>query len=244
MEKLTIQTADGSARAFYFTPSGSGPWPGVLMYMDGIGIRPAVLSVAERLSSYGFAVLLPDLFYRSGRYRPMNAKTIFATPQSRAKLFTKFFGPASPAHVMKDSKAYIKTLKGLPGVAKGPIATTGYCLGGKMSLVAAGTFGAKIALAASFHGGGLATEDRLSPHRLAPKMSAFIYVGGAIEDASFTDADKRTLKASLKAHHVPHRIETYPAKHGWVMPDHLAYDATMAEKHWRVLPKLLHRVLG
>ena len=113
-----------------------------------------------------------------------------------------------------------------------------------MSLVAAGTFGAKIALAASFHGGGLATENRLSPHRLAPRMSAFIYVGGAIEDASFTDVDKRTLKASLKAHHVPHRIETYPAKHGWVMPDHLAYDSSMAEKHWRVLPKMLHKVLG
>jgi len=243
LDELIIPAADGHTRAFYFHPDKPGLYPGVLMYMDGIGIRPAMLGVAERLSQYGFAVLLPDLFYRSGRYRPMNAKTIFATARSRQRLFSRFFEPASPKNVMADTRHYLRTLKQLPYLAQGALAVVGYCLGGKMALTAAGQFGSKIAVAASFHGGGLVTDDPLSPHRLSAKMRAMIYVGGASADASFTDADKKALRAAFKAHQVTHRIETYPARHGWVLPDHLAYQKAAAERHWQTLPRLLKRGL-
>ncbi len=78
--QVAIATRDGSCRSFVYRPAGKGPWPAVLMFMDGIGIRPALLEVGARLASYGYYVLLPDLFYRSGRYEPMNAKTVFSDP--------------------------------------------------------------------------------------------------------------------------------------------------------------------
>lgn len=239
LTELMIPAADGHTRAFFYTPKASGSCPGVLMYMDGIGIRPAILEVAERLSEQGFAVLLPDLFYRSGPYRPMNAKTIFATSRSRNRLFRQFFGPASPQNVMADTKYYLATLAKLPTVAKGSVGVVGYCLGGKMALTAAGTFSKKIAVAASFHGGGLVSEDRLSPHKLVKKMHAKVYVGSAIEDPSFTDEDKKILASEFKKHGVAHRIETYPAKHGWVITDHLAYNRVCAEQHWKKLPRFI-----
>jgi carboxymethylenebutenolidase len=243
MHELIIPAAEGHTRGFYFTPDKDGEWPSVLMYMDGIGIRPAMLAVGERLAQHGFAVLMPDLFYRAGAYRPMNAKTIFATPRSRNRLFSRFFANATPEMVMADTKYYLKTLKNLPGVKpQSKVAVVGYCMGGKMALTAAGVFGSKIALAASFHGGGLVNETKLSPHRLARKMKAKIYVGGAIEDASFTDDDKKVLKAAFKQYDVKHKIETYEAKHGWVITDHLAYNRAAAEKHWKILPRLIKNI--
>jgi carboxymethylenebutenolidase len=80
MDKVEIRTADGVCPSYLFHPTGGGSWPAVLMYMDGVGIRPAMLEVGERLATYGYLVLLPDLCYRSGPYEPMNAAQMFADP--------------------------------------------------------------------------------------------------------------------------------------------------------------------
>src|SRR5215468_3440163 len=106
MSKVEIKTADGACPSYVFRPNGKGPWPAVLVYMDGIGIRPAMLAVGERLSSYGYFVLLPDLFYRSGPYPPMNAKTVFSDPEQRKVLMEKF-ALATPANLMSDTKYFL-----------------------------------------------------------------------------------------------------------------------------------------
>jgi carboxymethylenebutenolidase len=95
--KVTIQTADGLCPSYMYRPEGSGPWPGVLMFMDGIGIRPAMLDVGERLAKHGYIVLLPDLFYRAGPYEPMNAKTVFSDPEQRKMLMKTFSRPRRKA---------------------------------------------------------------------------------------------------------------------------------------------------
>lgn len=239
MTKVEIDTRDGKCPAYVYRPAGQGPWPAVLVYMDGVGIRPAMLEVGERLATYGYFVLLPDLFYRVGAYEPMNAKTVFTDPEQRKTLMEKFFPAVSAEKTMSDTATFLDWLAKQPDVKPGKIGTTGYCMGGRMSLIAAGTFPDRIAATASYHGGRVATDDPDSPHLLAPKMKSRVYVAGAIEDPSFTDESKAKLEDALTEAGVDHVIETYPAKHGWVLTDTPVYDEASAERHWKTLVALL-----
>ena len=233
--KVSIETRDGICPAYAYRPQGNGPWPPVLVFMDGLGIRPAMLEVGERLSANGFFVLLPDLYYRSGAYEPMNPRVIFSDPEQRKMLMEKFMSLATPANVMSDTKYFLDFMASQPDAKKGRIGTTGYCMGGLMSLTAAGTYPDRIAAAASYHGGRLATDAPDSPHRLAAKMKARVYVAGAIEDQTFPDDMKARLEEALTNAGVDHTIETYPAKHGWVLRDTPVYDEAAAERHWQTL---------
>jgi carboxymethylenebutenolidase len=243
MSKVAINTRDGACPSYVYRPTGSGPWPAVLVFMDGLGIRPAMLEVGERLASHGYFVLLPDLFYRSGPYEPMDPHAVFADPEQRAILREKFIGSATPANIMSDTRAFLDTLAVEPDVKPGRIGTTGYCMGGLMSLTAAGTYPDRIAATASYHGGRLATDAPESPHLLAPKIKSRVYVAGAIEDQSFTDEMKARLESALTDAGVDHKIETYQAKHGWVLRDTPVYDAPAAERHWQTLLALLDETL-
>lgn len=243
MNQIEIKTADGNARAYRFQPNGNGPWPGVLMYMDALGIRPAMFELAEKLASYGYVVLLPDLFWRSGPYPPMDPRTVLGDPELRKKTIGKLMAETTPARVMRDTRAFIDGLRAQPNVRPGRIGTTGYCMGGLMSLIAAGTYPDEISAAASYHGGGLATDDPASPHWLAPKMKARIYVAGAIEDPGFPDEMKARLETALRDAGVDHRIETYQAKHGWTPRDMPVHDAAATERHWQSLTELFSTTL-
>lgn len=243
MSKIEIKTRDGTCPSYVYQPPGKGPWPAVLVFMDGLGIRPAMLELGERLAGLGYYVLLPDLFYRSGPYEPMDPFTVFSDPEKRKVLMERFFAPATPANIMADTRAFLEHLAAQPQVQPGGIGTTGYCMGGLMSLTAAGTFPEQILAAASYHGGRLATDAPDSPHLLAPKMRARIYIGGAIEDPSFPEDMQRRLERALKAAGVDHRIEIYQAKHGWVFRDTPVYDAAAAERHWHSLGELLEAKL-
>jgi carboxymethylenebutenolidase len=243
MSKIEIETKDGKCPSYVYRPAGSGPWPAVLMFMDGIGIRPALLEVGGRLATHGYFVLLPDLFYRSGPYEPMNPHTLFSDPEQRKLLMEKFFAHATQANIMSDTAAFLDYLAAQPDVKTGPIGTTGYCMGGLMSLTAAGTYPDRIVAAASYHGGRLATDSPDSPHLLAPKMKARVYVAGATEDQSFPDEMKARLEDALTKAGVDHTIETYPAKHGWVFRDTPVYDAAATERHWQTLSALFEAKL-
>jgi carboxymethylenebutenolidase len=238
MSKVDIKMKDGTCPSHAYRPTGSGPWPAVLVYMDGLGIRPAMLEVGVRLATHGYVVLLPDLFYRSGPYEPMDPHKVFSDPEQRKVLMEKF-ALATPANIMADTRGFLEYLAAQPDVKPGGIGTTGYCLGGFMSLTAAGTYPDRIVAAASYHGGRLATDAPESPHLLAPKIKARVYVAGAIEDGSFTDEMKARLEDALSQAGVDHTIETYPAKHGWVFRDTPVYDAAASERHWQTLVALL-----
>jgi carboxymethylenebutenolidase len=245
MSRIEIMTADGVCPSYVFRPTtGNGPWPAVLVFMDGLGIRPAVLDLGARLAKSGYFVLLPDLFYRAGPYEPMDARTVFSDPEQRKRLVEKFSTHISQAKVMSDTRAFLDYLAAEPDVKAGGIGITGYCMGGTMAIAAAGTFPDRVVAAASFHGSRLATDAPDSPHLLAPQMKARIYVAGAIEDAWFPDEMKVRLDAALTAAGVEHVVETYPAKHGWVFSDTPVYDADASERHWRELLSLFAATLG
>jgi carboxymethylenebutenolidase len=243
MQKIEIKTRDGICPSYVYRPAAGGPWPAVLVFMDGVAIRPAMLEIGERLAPHGFYVLLPDLFYRSGAYAPMDPHKVFSDPAQRKILMEKFFALATPANIMSDTGAFLDYLAAQPDVQPGGIGTTGYCMGGLMSLTAAGTYPDRILATASYHGGRLATDAPDSPHLLAPKIKSRVYIAGAIEDQSFPDAMKERLEQALTAGGVDHKIETYQARHGWVLRDTPVYDAAACERHWQTLLSLFAATL-
>src|SRR5271154_2174818 len=112
--QIAIATKDGTCRSYVYRPKTKGPWPAVLVYMDGLGIRPAMLELAERLATFGYFVLLPDLFYRSGPYEPMDPHTVFTDPEKRKALMEKFFAHATQANIMSDTQAFLDYLAAQP----------------------------------------------------------------------------------------------------------------------------------
>jgi carboxymethylenebutenolidase len=243
MQKIEIKTKDGTCPSYVFRPLGNGPWPAILVFMDGLAIRPAMLEVGERLATHGYFVLLPDLFYRSGPYEPMDPHTVFTDPAKRKILMEKFFALATPANIMSDTVAFLEYLAAQRDIKPGRIGVVGYCMGGLMALTAAGTYPERFVAAASYHGGRLATDAPDSPHLLAPKIKARVYVAGAIEDQSFPDDMKARLEEALAKAGVVHKIETYQAKHGWVFRDTPVYDAAAAERHWETMLALFDATL-
>jgi len=173
----------------------------------------------------------------------MDPHSVFANPEKRKILTEKFFALATQANIMSDTRAFLDYLASEADVKPGGIGTTGYCMGGLMSLTAAGTYPDRIVATATYHGGRLATDAPESPHLLAAKIKSRVYVAGAIEDPSFPEEMKARLEEALTKAGVDHKIETYPAKHGWVFRDMPVYDAAASERHWQTMLALFSATL-
>ena len=234
-EQVTIKTKDGECPTNVFTPAGAGKWPAVIFFMDGLGIRPTLFDMGQRLADAGYVVLLPDMFYRAGPYEPMVPKELFASGSIREAI-AHLFGSIDARRAAQDAEAFLAYLDTRSDVAGTKVGTTGYCMGGAMSLTTAATYPGRIAAAASYHGGNLATDDEMSPHLLAAKIKARVYVAGADNDDSYPPEMEQRLDKALSEAGVDHRCETYPgALHGWTMADFPIYDEPAAERHWTTL---------
>jgi len=241
---VVIKTRDGNCPASLFTPAGTGPWPAVVFYMDGLGIRPALWDMAQQLADTGYVVLLPDLYYREGGYEQMDPAKVFADPKQMDNLM-RLIGGLNRDRKVSDSAAFIEFLKGRAEVKGERYGSTGYCMGGNVALTAAGEYKDAFAGIASFHGGGLASNQPDSPHLFVKGITGDVYVAGAVEDAHFTDAQKAELESALSAAGVTHVVETYAgAHHGFAVPDHPAFNAAAAERHWQALAKLFGETLS
>ncbi|WP_099184807.1 dienelactone hydrolase family protein [Mycobacterium kansasii] len=237
MPKLTdtVTTPDGSCPVHLFTPDGAeGPWPGVVMYPDAGGVRETFYQMAAKLAGNGYAVLLPDVYYREGAWAAFDMATAFGDAKERARIMF-MIGTLTPDRVTRDSGAFFDYLSGRPEVRGQRFGVCGYCMGGRISLVVAGRLGDRVAAAASFNGGGLVTDSADSPHLLAERMRATVYVGGAKNDPSFTADHAEQLDKALTAAGVEHTIEWYPAAHGFAVPDNPPYDEACAQRHWTAM---------
>lgn len=239
----TVTTPDGTCTVRLFTPEGEGPWPGVVMYPDAGGTRETLADMAAELAGFGYAVLLPDVYYRQGDWEPIDMKTVFSDPEQRKRLMS-MIGSITPDNWASDATAFFDYLAARPEASGTKFGTTGYCMGGRASLVVAGRVPDRVAAAASFHGGGLVTDGSDSPHLRSDQIQAAVYVGGAENDASFTADHAEQLEKALTAAGVEHKIETYPAAHGYAVPDNSSYDADAAERHWTATRELFGATLG
>jgi carboxymethylenebutenolidase len=242
-KRVDLRSDDGVLDLHVFTPdTGRGPWPAVVLYMDAFGIRPELAAMAQRLASHGYVVALPNLYYRTP-FEPF-APNVVATEGPERERFKGMIASINHAMVMRDTGLIIAWLDEQPSVRRGGMAALGYCMGGGYALSAAGTFPDRVVVAASFHGGSLATDKPDSPHRLAPQMRARVYIGAAEIDASFPPEQQTRLGQALTDAGVQHAIEIYPkAKHGFAMNGHIVYDRDSAELHWTRLVDLLNDTL-
>ena len=241
---VEIETPDGICPAVLSVPAGEGPWPGVMMFPDAGGMRDVMRQMGERLSELGYVVLVPDFYYRNGPYEPVEMRAAFSDKATAERIINMMLGYTADL-VVRDAHAFVDHLEALPEKDPSGVGTTGYCMGGRLSLITAANLGERIAAAASFHGGNLAkADDPDSPHHKASAIRAAVYVAGAIEDQLFTDEQKELLEESLSRAGVVHTIDTYQAHHGFAVSDNPSYDADAAERHWKATEQFFGSALG
>lgn len=232
-EKITILTEDGTAPARLFGPTGK---PGIILYMDIFGPRPALWGMAERIAGWGYRVLVPDVFYRAGDYGPFDPATAFSNEETKAQLMALARGTTLWMSA-RDTGAWLDALAAHG--ARGPMGVVGYCNGGARALIAAASHPTRIAAAASFHGGNLATDEPDSPHLALAEYPGRVYVGAAGVDRSFPPEQAGMLAEALREAQVDHILEDYIGmNHGWCVPDHSVHDPAGAERHWARLNTL------
>jgi carboxymethylenebutenolidase len=194
--------------------------------------------MGDRLASLGYVALIPDVYYREGDYAPFDLKTAFSDEQERNRLFGLMF-TLTNERVIADAGDYADFLLARPEVRGSAIGAHGYCMGGRLTLVAAGGIGDKMAAAASFHASQVAIPGNPnSPHLAAGKIRAAVYVAGSIEDNGFTEEHAALLDSALTSAGVPHTVEIWPGHHGFAVADQPVHDAELEERHWVTLHAL------
>ncbi|MFD9359413.1 dienelactone hydrolase family protein [Streptomyces sp. NPDC060031] len=242
---LRIPTTDGQADAFVALPDRGERHPGVLLYMDAIGVRPVLEQMARELAEHGYYVLVPNLYYRHGP-APVIELPAYLTKEIRPAVFAQLM-PLIEAHTteraLRDADAYLRFLTAQPEVSTGPVAVIGYCMGAVLAMRTAAAHPDQVAAVAGFHPGPLVTDAPDSPHRLVPKLSAQVHLGLAENDLSPEAFSE--LNQALDTAGVGYTSEIYPGTvHGFTMSDTDAFNASALQRHWdRMLP-LLDRTLG
>jgi carboxymethylenebutenolidase len=248
---VEIKTPDGTCDAAFIRPK-SGTHAGVLIWPDAFGLRPSMRDMARRLAADGYAVLVPNPFYRVSKAPFTDASHFdFSKPEDRAKIQPLMASVNAAGAAEKDAVAYVAFLDAQKEVDKRKkIGTQGYCMGGALVVRTAATLPDRIGAGASFHGGGLVTDQPNSPHLLAPKIKARMYFGVASNDDARQPDAKDKLKAAFAAAGVPAEVEVYSGIHGWCVPDMPmqngvpTYNKADAERAWSKLLALYKAQLG
>ena len=240
---VVIKTPDGTCDAAFIHPK-SGSHPAVLIWPDAFGLRPAMRDMGKRLAAEGYSVLVPNPFYRVSKPPFTDASNFdFGKPEDRAKLAPLMQSVNAPGNAEKDATAYVAFLDTQKEVDKAKkVGTQGYCMGGALVIRTAAALPDRVGAGASFHGGGLVTNQPTSPHLLAPKIKARLYIAVASNDDARQPDAKDKLKEAFAAAKVPAEIEVYPdALHGWCVPDmpmqngKPLYSKPDAERSWNKL---------
>jgi carboxymethylenebutenolidase len=236
---VAIKMPDGTCDAVFIRPV-SGTAPGVLVWPDIFGLRPAFRQMGKRLAESGYAVLVVNPFYRVQK-APTAAKGA-ATPIPELLPLAK---QLSETTHMTDAKAFIAWLDQQQAVAKNrKIGTQGYCMGGPMAFRTAAAVPDRVGAVASFHGGGLVTKEPNSPHLQASKTKAAMLVAIAGNDDQRAPDEKNVLKDTFAKSGQPAEIEVYSGAHGWCPPDSTVYNQPDAEKAWSRLLELYKKALA
>lgn len=241
---VTITTADGEADCFFVHPA-SGKHPGVIIWPDILGLRPAFRLMGERLAESGYAVLVVNPYYRKQKSPVVVEGDSFADTEVREKVMP-LYKSLSVATTKMDANAYVEFLDQQPAVdVLRKIGTTGYCMGGPMTMQTAAAIPTRIGAGASFHGGGLVTESNDSPHLSIADMQASFLVCIAENDDEREPETKTVLAESFAKADLPAEIEVYAdALHGWCPPDSRVYNKVQAERAWTRLLALFDKALS
>lgn len=241
-QEIDVATPDGAMSAYEITPDGEGRRPAILFLMDGLGYRAALKTMAERLASHGYHVLLPDLYHRVGKH--VCFEPVVMTQPEKLGEMRKLIGNLTPDMVMSDVAACLDVLASRADVDATRVGAVGYCMGGRNAFIAAARFPERLRATASIHPGGIVTADPASPHLHAGTVQARLYFGIAKDDMFCTKEQADALEQALAAQGKRYQLEHYEARHGWAVIDTPVYDAAEAERHWKAILALFAEELG
>ena len=251
-KNVEIKTPDGTCDAAFIHPT-TGAHPAVIVWPDAFGLRPSMRDIAKRLAGSGYSVLVPNPFYRMGKAPHFGDITnfSFSNPTDRAKVQPLMASATAAGGAEKDVVAFIAFLDAQPQVDKAKkMGAQGYCMGGPLTIRTLAAAPDRMGAGASFHGGGLVTDQPSSPHLLAPKIRGRVLIAVASNDDARQPTAKDDLKKAFEAAKVTYEIEVYKGLHGWCVPDMpLAegkpiYDKPEAERAWARLLALYKAGLG
>ncbi len=239
--EIEIETPDGVCDSYFVHPA-SGAHPGVLIWPDAFGLRPAIRQMATRLAESGYSVLAVNQYYRTKK-APIAEGTNFAELRETLR---PLMGSLSPETNVTDAKAFVSYLDSQSSVdSDRKMGTMGYCMGGPMTMRTAAALPDRVGAGASFHGGGLVTDRPDSPHLLVEKMTAHYLFAIAENDDQRQPEAKDVLRETFEAAGLPAEIEVYEgAMHGWCPPDTPVYHEAQAERAWSRLLALFDRALA
>jgi len=241
--EIEIHTSHGTADGLLYQPEENGSWPGVFFFTDISGIRASQRAMAARVCSEGYAVLMPNLYYRAGR-PPLFEPGLKFGDEKFMKRMAELLSPLTPEATERDAASYVDFLAPQSVVKKGPFGAVGLCVSGATVLHMAAARPDRIAAGGSFHGGHLYTDAPTSPHLLLPRLKARLYFGHAVNDNSMPQVAIDNFNHALQAWGGKYESEVYDgARHGWTVTDSAAYNAPQAERAFRALKRLLAETL-
>ena len=237
---VNVTTPDGTADCYFVHPS-TGTAPAVLVWPDIFGLRPAFRQMGKRLAQSGYSVLVVNPFYRTKKAPTADAGA--ATPIDQVRPLAQGLNEGTQ---MTDAKAFVAWLDGQPSVAKNKkVGTQGYCMGGPFAFRTAAAVPDRVGAVATFHGGGLVTDQPNSPHLEAARTKAQFLIAIAANDDARSPKDKDIMKDTFAKAGLPAEIEVYAgAAHGWCPPDSKVYNEAQAEKAWSRLLALYGKALA
>lgn len=241
-EEVQIQTADGVTEAVLFRHEH--PMPGAIHLTDIVGIRQSHRDMARRLAGEGYTVLLPNIFFRTGKPLLFDFKPNFAGDEQTMARLRELSGPLDADAMERDGSTYVSFLSAEQSVREGPLGVVGYCIAGRMALYTAAARPDRVGLAVSFHGGSLATDKPESPHLVLPRVKARLYFAHAVNDRTMPVEAIETLDRALEEWGGHYESETYDrALHGWTVPDSRAYNERQAERAFGKLTAVFRETL-
>ncbi|WP_028603343.1 dienelactone hydrolase family protein [Ottowia thiooxydans] len=225
--EVSITTPDGVCDAYFVAPT-SGSAPGVLIWPDVFGLRPAFRQMGRRLAESGYSVLVVNPFYRQKK-----APTAAQGGQTPIEEVRPLMQALTPAMHLSDGKTFVTWLDAQAEVDKTKkLGTSGYCMGGPIAVRTATVAPDRVGAVASFHGAAMVTAAPESPHRLVAQTKARYLIAIAENDDTKEPEAKNTLRASLDSAKLKSEVEVYPAAHGWCPPDSRVYDVAQSERAW------------
>jgi carboxymethylenebutenolidase len=250
VEKIEIAMDGGTSEAYVARPQVAdgpeGPYPGVLFFIDAIGLRPRIAEMAQRIADWGYVVLAPNVLWRDGTAAETSPEGDLRAEGAREAFFEgamKRVKALSADRAEADIPVYLAALRDLDDVDTGPVGTTGYCMGARLAVRAAG-LDDQVAAVGGFHGGGLVTDAEDSPHRALVTADAEFYFGHADQDRSMPPEAIEALGRALERAGLAATNEVYKgAAHGYSMADTSMYDEAATERHFRELEELFDRTL-
>ena len=243
-KNVDIAVKGGAADTFICHPERDGPYPAVIFYMDAPGIREELYDMVRRIATVGYYVILPNLFYRSGRGALLTAEATIPDSAEQQKMFG-LMATISNGLIAEDTAGLLAFLDAQAEVKKGPIGALGYCMSGPYAMVAAASYPELFGAAVSLYGVPFVTDQADSAHLMLDRIKAVAYFGFGSQDFLTPQKDIDIVAATLKKTRVKYELEMYEGcNHGFVFPQRAHYNKTGAERHWERLFAILQRTIG